>query len=728
MHQPLVVLSCLLLLTSCAGSAAPLVSDRAVSESKVRGSEAAQRASSATAEDPYLWLEEVTGAQALEWAKTENTRSQRELAEDPSFAPLRKRLLAIYDAKDNIPYASARGGFLYNLWRDEEHPRGLWRRTTLAEYEKREPRWDVLIDLDALGKAEGENWVWGGATCLHPEYTRCLISLSRGGADADVVREFDVTTRAWIEGGFVLAEAKNMIAWKDMNTIYVGTDFGEGSMTASGYPRLVKEWSRGTPLTEARQIFAGGVQDIFVRAYRQHDHGRVRDWLVREVSFFSSEVFLNEGDRQVRIEKPDDAISEIWNDQLLLSLRSAWTLGEHTWPAGALLAIPLPEFLAGKRDFSVLYEPRRNSSLESISATKSAVLVVELEDVKSRLTLHRWTTKGWSRVPVDVPAVGSLRAEGYDAHTSDDYWLTETGFTQPATLSLARVGSNRRKRLKQDPAFFAADGLAVTQHFATSKDGTRVPYFLIAKENAVRDGSTPTILKGYGGFEYSITPDYDETGGPAWLERGGALAIANIRGGGEYGPEWHRAAMKHERQRAYDDFIAIAEDLVASRLTSPPKLGIMGRSNGGLLMGVMLTQRPDLFGAVVCQAPLLDMKRYHKLLAGSSWMEEYGDPEVPEDAAALLRYSPYQNVKRGVQYPRILFTTSTRDDRVHPGHARKMAARMREQGHDVLFYENMEGGHAGAADHDQAAHIAALAHVFFARQLGLAEPTQLSQR
>ncbi len=681
----------------------------------------------AAPDDPYLWLEDVGGDQALAWVREQNARSQQELEATSGFAALRDRLLAIYDSKDRIPYAGAYGTRLYNFWKDEANPRGLWRRTTLADYKKRTPTWETVLDLDTLGKAEAENWVWHGASCLYPTYQRCLISLSRGGADADVVREFDTVTKQFVAGGFALPEAKNDVAWVDLDTITVGTDFGPGSLTDSGYPRIVKEWKRGTPLSAARTIFTAEKSDVAVFAYREWDHGRVRDWVGRSPSFFTTEVHLRTGDQLTKLDKPDDASSGTWDDQLLITLRSAWTVGTRTWPAGALLITPLADFQAGKREFTMLFTPGRNTSLESYTATRSAILVVELEDVKSRVYLHQRTATGWRRTRVRAPAVAAVGVSAYDADVSDDYWVTENSFTTPVTLSLGNVGRAARTRLKQSPVFFDARDIVSTQHFATSKDGTKIPYFQIARKGLALDGSTPTILDGYGGFEISLTPGYDATGGAAWLERGGVLVIANIRGGGEYGPAWHQAALKHDRQRAYDDFIAVAEDLIARRVTTTPRLGIVGGSNGGLLMGVMLTQRPELFGAIVCQVPLLDMKRYHKLLAGASWMGEYGDPDQPDDWAALARFSPYQNLRSGVTYPRTLFTTSTRDDRVHPGHARKMVARMKELGQDLLYYENIEGGHGGAADNKQAAYMHALTYAFFAKQLGLSS-TRLTLR
>lgn len=666
-------------------------------------------------EDPYLWLEEVLGEKPLGWVREQNAISQKELASSPSFESLRTRLLAIYDSKDKIPTPNVMAGRLYNFWRDESHPRGLWRRTTLAEFKKPAPQWETVIDLDALGKAENEPWVWKSANCLYPKYERCLVGLSRGGADAVVVREFDTVKKAFVPGGFTLPEAKTQASWKDLDTIYVGTDFGPGSLTDSGYARIAKEWKRGTPLSEASAIYEGKKTDVAVFAYREFDHGKSYDWVGRAPSFFTSEAMLNEQGKLTKLEKPDDAEADIWGDQLIIRPRTDWLTGTTTWPAGSLLATKLTDFLAGKREFSVLFRPTPSTSLDSWVSTKNAIFVVELEDVKSRLYRHTVSKKGWERTKVEAPAVGSFSVAPYDEDNSDDYWFTESGFTTPATLSLGTAKA--RQKLKQAPAFFAADGVEANQHFATSKDGTKIPYFQVSKKGLPPEA--PTVLNGYGGFEASELPFYNSTTGAAWIERGGVFVLANIRGGGEYGPAWHQAALKHNRQRAYDDFIAVAEDLVRRKVTSPPKLGIIGGSNGGLLMGVMMTQRPDLFGAIVCQVPLLDMKRYHRLLAGASWMEEYGDPENPEDWAAISKYSPYQNVKAGQQYPRTLFTTSTRDDRVHPGHARKMVARLLEHRQDVLYYENIEGGHGGAANNEQRAYMFALAYTFFAKQLGL---------
>jgi prolyl oligopeptidase len=671
-------------------------------------------------EDPYLWLEDVGGDKPLDWVKERNAKTKAELEAAPGFGTLRDRLRKIYDSKDKIPFPSVMGKYVYNFWQDESHPQGIYRRTSLAEFKKPAPKWEVVLDIDELGKTEKEKWVWHGANCLFPKYERCLINLSRGGADASVVREFDMVKKAFVGDGFTLPEAKSSVGWKDIDTIYVGTDFGPESMTSSGYPRIVKEWKRGTKLSEAKTLFEAKKTDMVARAYRIHDHGAVYDLITRNPSFFTEEVFLRDGDKLEKIDKPDDADVGIWDGHVLIQLRKAWTIGNKTWPSGALLATPLKDFRAGKRDFQVLFESKPNTSLDTYGTTKSHIITVELEDVKTSVFVHTPTKTGFKREKLDTGSIGSSMVWAVDRHNSDDYWIMQDGFVNPQTLALGSLGQKASAALvKKNPDFFDAAGLDVTQHFVTSKDGTKVPYFQIAKKNLPLDGKAPTILHGYGGFEIAMKPGYIAKIGAAWLERGGVFIEANIRGGGEYGPDWHQAALKSKRQNAYDDFIAIAEDLIKRKVTSTPKLGIIGGSNGGLLMGVMMTQRPDLFGAIVCQVPLLDMKRYHKLLAGASWMEEYGDPDKPEEWAWLEKFSPYQNIKKGQKYPRTLFTTSTRDDRVHPGHARKMVARLLENNQDLLYYENIEGGHGGAANNEQRAYMDALAYTFLANQLGL---------
>lgn len=677
----------------------------------------AAAAEGAATDDPYIWLEDVTGERALDWVKQKNAISTKELEASPHFEPIRERLLSILDSKERIPYVAKYGEHYYNFWRDDKNVRGLWRRTALEEYRKPEPAWEVVLDLDKLAADEKENWVWHGADVLYPDYDRCLISLSRGGADASVMREFDLKTKEFVRDGFTLPEAKSRVEWRDRGTLYVGTDFGSGSLTTSGYPRIVKEWQRGTPLSEAKQVFEGQVADVTVAAEVVHDHGRTYEFIHRGKTFYTSDAYLRRGDKWVKIEKPDDAEIGTFEDQLLISLRSDWSLSGTQYRAGALLAFPLSGYLEGVRKPEVLFQPTERSSLVGRSETKHFLVLNQLENVRHKLFMLEREDGRWIRSAIDVPAFGTVSLGGIDPHESDDYFMTVADSLTPSSLFYGTLGQTNRVKLKSLPAFFKADGLEISQHEAASKDGTRIPYFRVSKKGLEPNGKNPTLLYGYGGFEIPLLPNYNASAGSAWLERGGVYVVANIRGGGEFGPRWHYAARKENRQRAYDDFIAVAEDLIARKVTSPRHLGIQGGSNGGLLMGVMLTQRPDLFKAIVCQVPLLDMRRFNKLLAGASWMAEYGDPDLPEEWAYISKYSPYQNVKKGVRYPRVLFTTSTRDDRVHPGHARKMVARMTEQGHDVLYYENIEGGHGGAANNKQAAYMAALAYTFLLNEL-----------
>ena len=667
-------------------------------------------------EDPYLWLEDVTGDKALAWAKERSDQALGVLGSAEQNA-LRERLLSIYNSQDKLPYVWKRGTHLYNFWQDAQHKRGLWRRTSLDEYKKKEPRWEVLVDLDALAETEKENWVFGGVTWLEPKYTRALLKLSRGGGDAVVVREYDVVAKAFVKGGFELPEAKSFVAWKDVDTLYVGTDFGPGSLTSSGYPRVAKLWKRGTPLSAATVVFEGQNGDVGVAGARDVHQGRTVDFVSRNMTFFSNEMYILDGDKPELLEKPDDAEVSFFQDFVLIQLRSDWTEAGITWPAGSLLAAPLASYRAGKRELQAVYTPAPNRSLSDWSGTKNALLLNILEDVHSKVQVARVQQGRWVISDLPEMGLGTVTTAAYDDEQGDAYWFISSSFITPDRVELGDLSKSSRELLRSGPQFFSSDDLEVTQHFALSKDGTRVPYYQVRKRGVAPEGKSPTLLTAYGGFEVSLTPGYNPTVGAAWLERGGVFVQANIRGGGEYGPAWHEAALKQNRQRAFDDFIAVAEDLIARKVTEPQRLGIMGGSNGGLLMGAMFTQRPELWGAVVCSVPLLDMKRYHQLLAGASWMGEYGDPDKPDEWAALAKYSPYQNVRKDARYPRILFTTSTRDDRVHPGHARKMVARMLEQGHDVLYFENMEGGHAGAANNEQRALVMSLEYAYLTAQL-----------
>ena len=668
-------------------------------------------------DDPYAWLEDVGGAKPLAWVKARDAESQPLLESRAQFKEIHPRLLSVYTSRERIPTVAKLGRWLYNFWQDEANPRGVWRRTTLDEYRKKEPRWEVVLDIDKLSAAEGEKWVWKGDDCLYPEYKRCLVHLSRGGQDADEIREFDLEAKAFVKGGFVLPESKGGATWRDIDTLYIARDFGAGSMTTSGYPRVVKEWKRGTPMAQAKLVFEGDTADVGVQVAVVHEKGRRYEQLARNITFWDSEKFVLHGGKWYLVDVPLDANIETLHGQLFVQIKKDWSVGGRAFKAGSLLAASLDRYLEGARDLEVVFEPGEGVALESFAATRGSLVLDVLDNVKSRIVEARLVAGRWQSREVPVPPAASIGVSAVDPNDSDEYWLTVTSFVEPTTLYLARGGSDAREKLKALPAFFDARGVEVRQYEAKSKDGTRVPYFVVMHENTKLDGTNPAILYGYGGFEISMTPSYNATLGIGWLEKGGVYILANIRGGGEFGPAWHLAALREKRQNAFDDFYAVAEDVIKRGITSPRHLGIMGGSNGGLLVGVAFTQRPELFHAVVCQVPLLDMRRYNKLLAGASWMGEYGNPDDPKDWEFISKYSPYQNVFKDRKYPRVLFVTSTRDDRVHPGHARKMVAKMKDQGHDVLYYENVEGGHAAASTPAQQAYMWALTYTFLLEEL-----------
>ncbi|BBY06934.1 prolyl oligopeptidase family serine peptidase [Mycobacterium noviomagense] len=665
-------------------------------------------------DDPYLWLEDITGDDALNWVRARNDPTVAEFG-GPDFERMRAEALEVLDTDARIPYVRRRGEFLYNFWRDAANPRGLWRRTTLESYRTDNPDWDVLIDVDELGRVDGEKWVWGGATVIEPDYTRALIGLSRGGSDAAVVREFDMVSMSFVSDGFVLPEAKTYMTWADPDTVLLGTDFGEGSLTESGYPRMVKRWRRGQPLAEAQTLFEGSRSDVLVAASVDRTPGFERTLLRRAIDFFNDEVYelrgLRDNPELIRIDAPTDATVSVHRQWLLIELRTDWFTGTVSYTAGSLLAADYEQFLAGTAPLQVVFEPDEHTCLHQYAWTRDRLFVVTLADVASRV--ETVTPGSWQRTPVPgLPAATNTVIAAVD-DTGDEFFLDSSGFDTPSRL-LRGTADGSLRQIKSAPAFFDADGLDVTQHFVASEDGTSIPYFVVRP----RDACGPTLLSGYGGFEVARTPGYDGVLGRLWLARGGTYVLANIRGGGEYGPRWHTQAMREGRQLVAEDFAAVARDLVERGITTVDQLGAQGGSNGGLLMGIMLTQYPQLFGALVCQVPLLDMRRFHLLLAGASWVAEYGDPDDPAAWEFISKYSPYHHVSSDVRYPPVLITTSTRDDRVHPGHARKMTAALEAAGQRVWYYENIEGGHAGAADNAQIAFKAALCFSFLWRMLG----------
>jgi prolyl oligopeptidase len=672
--------------------------------------------------DPYQWLEDVGGEKALEWVKARNAVAQKRIEADGGFDKLRTDLLAILDSNERIPFVTKHGEYYYNFWRDRKNERGLWRRTTLNEYQKSTPEWEVLLDLDALGKSEGENWVWKSVSLLRPDYKRALVSLSRGGADAVVVREFDLDQKTFLTDGFSLPEAKGSVSWVDQDHIFISTDFGTGSMTDSGYPRIAKLWKRGTPVSEAKVLYEGNQQDMSVGAMHDDTPGHERNFVSRNLAFYNDELYwLKSPEELIKIDVPNTANKSVVREMLIIELREPWTVASKTFAAGSLLVADFDAYMSGKRDLDVLFEPTESTALSSFGATKNALILNVLEDVKNRIYVLKRTDrdgkKVWSKEPlVGAPAFGTVNVTAVDPDESDEYFMTSTDYLNPTTLSMGTLGQ-APKELKRLPPFFDSSKFEISQNFATSDDGTKVPYFMVAPKGLELNGEHPTLLYGYGGFEISLQPNYNASVGRAWLSEGGVYVVANIRGGGEYGPRWHQAALKENRLRAYEDFAAVAKDLVARKVTRKERLGVQGGSNGGLLVGNMVTLYPELFAAGVCQVPLLDMQRYNKLLAGASWMAEYGNPDYPEQWAYIRKFSPYQNVQPNVQYPKVLFTTSTRDDRVHPGHARKMMAKMESQGHSVWYYENIEGGHGGAANNKQSAYMQSLAYTFLKQEL-----------
>ena len=669
--------------------------------------------------DAYIWLEEVEGEKALAWVEEQNAASLGHLESLPIFEPLKDRNLDIYNSDERIATPAMRGDYVYNFWRDEDNVRGRWRRMLLDDYVEGSEEWELVLDVDKLAEGENEDWVWKGAQCLRPEYRRCLLNLSRGGADAVVVREFDVETKTFVMDGFSIPEAKHRVSWIDESSVWVGSDFGEESLTDSGYPRTARVWKRGEPIEEATEVFAGEQTDVAAGVYRAWDRDESYDVAYRVPSFFETLNYLYVGDGEfAHIDIPKDAdFVGVMNGQMLVQLKTDWQIGETTYPQAALMSIDFARFMDGDRDFEILVVPGKSMAIPrgGILTTRDYLIVRQLDDVVSKLQRFTFVDGKWMSEDIATDDLGTITL-GSSSDESNIFFFTYENFLTPDTLYVADEGGRTVKALRSLPEFFDSEGMTVEQHFATSKDGTRVPYFVVLPRGFEPDGTTPTLLYGYGGFEVSRTPGYSATVGHSWLERGGAYVVANIRGGGEYGPAWHHAALKENRQRAYDDFIAVGEDLVARGITSPERLGIRGGSNGGLLTGVMLTQRPDLFGGVVVQVPLLDMKRFNHLLAGASWMAEYGNPDT-EDWEYIKAYSPYHNLEEGVNYPKAFFTTSTRDDRVHPAHARKMVARMNEMGIDLLYFENTVGGHAGASDNTQSARNEALIYSYLWDQL-----------
>ena len=679
--------------------------------------------------DEFLWLEDIYGESPLQWVHAENAVTEQELVTG-DFLDMERRVLEVLDSTDRIPMVSKRGGHYYNFWRDEEHPKGLWRRTDWDSYNSASPQWEVLLDLDRLSADEGVEWVWGGAMFLRPAdgepYQRALIAVSPDGGDARRFREFDVVSRTFVADGFDIPAAKSRISWAGPDALHLATDFGPGSMTTSSYPRTVRTLQRGQSLADAELYFDIPEHHMMAVVMRDQTPGFERDIAVDTIDFYSSRTHLRNNAEWVRLDVPDDVNVSLHRQWLILRPRTDWEVDGTVFASGSLLGVDLDSFLAGDRSLTVLFQPDAQTSLQSWSWTRDYLLVNLLSDVSSEIRVLK-PSEHWRAEVLDacppLHSVDAFAVDDEDDVDGNDYWLLASGFLTPTTLLRGTVGG-AHEQVKATPSFFNDNEFTVEQHFAVSKDGTRVPYFQVASTELALDGENPTLLSGYGGFEHAMVPAYSGVIGRGWLERTtesgrhGVYVLANIRGGGEYGPAWHRAALHANRHRAYEDFAAIAEDLVARGVTRPEFLGCTGRSNGGLLVGNMLTHYPHLFGAISCGVPLLDMRRYTKLSAGYSWIAEYGDPDKPEEWEYVQTFSPYHQLRSGVDYPRTLIWTATSDDRVGPVQARKMAARMKALSIDnVWFHEALEGGHAGASDNRQAARMHVMSQEFLWKAL-----------
>jgi len=670
--------------------------------------------------DPFTWLEDIEGARALDWARAENARSLPILESDPRFAPMRAEARAILTSPARIPIGSIHNGAVYNFWQDEVHVRGLWRRASVESYRKGAPQWETLLDFDRLATDEGENWVSSEFACLSPEYRHCMVELSRGGGDTSTWREFDTATKTFVKGGFALPEAKSEVAWVDADTLLVGTDWGPGSLTDSGYPRIVKVWRRGTELAAATLLFEGSKTDVAVRAFVDQDGGP-RPFVLRGVSFFETEYHYAPAlAKPTRLPLPLNAdIQGVLDGRAIFSLREPWSHRGKDFPQGSVVAYEL-----GSGAAELVFAANEAQSVEAVAVGRTGLVIQYLDHVSGHAARVTRTSQGaWQASPIPLPPNGVLKIASAGGGT-DDAMLSFESLTSPLALYYVTTANQVEKIFATPPAYDAAE-VVVEQRFATSSDGTKIPYFVMGKRSVLARGNAPTIQYAYGGFLAATLPVYYEDpsrpqhgalAGKLWVSRGGVLVLSNIRGGSEYGPRWHQAGLRENRQKVFDDFIAVSEDLIRTGVTSKGKLGAIGRSNGGLLMGVVMNQRPDLYAAIVNGVPLLDMQRYTKLGAGASWVAEYGDPDTA-DWTYMSKWSPYQNLRPGVAYPPVFYYTSTKDDRVHPGHARKAAAKMKALGRDYFYYENMEGGHGGAANQDQLAYRIALEYAYFARML-----------
>ena len=657
--------------------------------------------------DPYLWLEEVEGKKSLAWVEEQNEETFTRYTETNAFKEKYERIKKELNDDERIPSAYYQNGEMYNFWRDEKNVRGVWRKTSFKSYLKDEPIWEDILDIDQLANDEGINWLYKGADCLAPEYKRCLIRLSDGGTDAVTIREFDLEEKKFVKDGFNTYPSKQNASWINEDQILIGADFGEGSMNESGYPMQVKLWNRGESLEEAKIFFSGSYEKIFNFPFVSIRPDGKYYGIIEGPTFFSEVLHLFDGEKLVKINLPQMIdIHGFFNESLILSIEEDWEI----FKSGSLLEINVNSLLENsidESDVKIIFEPDGQRFISGVSIGKHQLMVSMLENVNGKITRFMKKDDRWDSKDIEGFQNSTMNIYGQDVW-SDNSFISVSNFLEPSSIYHASDGADYKK-IKSRKNSIDPEKYRVEQNFVSSADGTSIPYFLISRKDIKLDGKNPTILYGYGGFQISKPPSY--LGGSIaeyWLNSGGVYVVSNIRGGGEYGPAWHQSALKENRQRAYDDFIAIAIDLIEKGITSKDHLGIEGRSNGGLLVGATFTQRPDLFNAVICGVPLLDMYRYDKLLAGASWVDEYGDPDNPEEWEFIRKYSPYQNLKKGTEYPEVFFYTSTKDDRVHPGHARKMAKKMTDMGSPIVYYENTEGGHAGTSNIDQFSFLLAL--------------------
>ncbi len=665
--------------------------------------------------DEYLWLEEIEGRDAIAWASKASDRTLVRLAGDPRHEPMEKAALAGFSAPDRIPFPRFIDGRIFNFWQDETHVRGIWRSTSLEEYARDEPAWKTVLDIDALADEEGADWFFRGAVSPGIDEKRCLLLLSRGGGDAVEIREFCLETGEFVDGGFFVPEGKSRVCWLDHDTILVAADAGPGSRTEAGYPRTVRLWRRGTCLDDAPEVLSVDRKDALIDIRSIHRDDGEYTFIVRVPDFFCSEVYQWRADSgPVLVPLPRDAdFQGVFQGLALAILRTAWRADGKEYAAGSLIAIELEGSIRQQKAVGVtqVYAPSDREAVREIVAARDAIFVSVLDNINGRLLECRPSgNQAWSTRRVQLPDKGTIRMVDCDVDRDLLMFEFET-FLSPPGLFLLDQGANPQT-IKSGPVKYDARDYQVEQKEATSRDGTSIPYYVLSRSDIEYDGRNPVLMFAYGGFEVSLTPEYPGPLVLEWLKAGGVYVVANLRGGGEFGPRWHEAALLGNREKAFEDFIAVAEDLMATGLTTPERLAIRGRSNGGLLVSVALTRRPDLFRAVICAVPLIDMLRYHKLLAGAIWTAEYGNPDIPEEAAVIRKYSPYQKVSAQEHYPEVFFWTNRKDDRVHPGHARKMAAKMLDQGHRILYFESEQGGHAGGGDPVALARITAMELVF----------------